>query len=71
MLTAETTEDRRRRPQVNPSSVWGGPQAGVRRGGRLGRSRQMRMERTGVGSVMKAMILMDPPYEGQTSGRTS
>ena len=35
------------------------------------------MERTGVGSVTKAMILMDPPLPrfarcpGQTSGRTS
>ncbi len=69
--TAETSEDCRRRPELNPSSVWGGPRAGVRRGGRLGRSRQMRMERTGVGSVTKAMILMDPPHEGHTSGRTS
>lgn len=52
-------------------SCWGGPRAGERGGGVVGRPRWARMASTGSAAVMKARMRMSPPQSVQVRGKTS
>jgi len=51
--------------------AWGGPRAGVKRGGRCGRSRWRRTRSTVARTVMNERIRISPPQAGHRSGSTS